>query len=89
MPVDLRLMLDDRSSVDTVWDGQSRWASFRFRTPSPPECAVLDPSNKIPLDTDCSNNSLLVHPFYAPVIEWAARVLGYFQNVLLLIGSVA
>jgi hypothetical protein len=89
MPVDLRLSLADKSAVDTVWDGQSRWQIFNFRTNVAPEFAVLDPSDKIPIDADYANNSLRVHSYFMPVIKWAARILNYFQNMLLNVGLLA
>lgn len=89
MPVELRLSLEDGTYADTVWDGQSRWQSFTFRTAAPPVYAVLDPSGKIPIDTDFANNSLRVHSFLLPVIKWAGRILNYFQNMLLNIGTIA
>lgn len=89
MPVDLRLSLSNGNSADTVWNGQSRWREFTFRSVAPPEYAALDPSNKIPLDTNYANNSRSVREFLAPVIEWAGRMLSYFQNMLLNIGSLA
>ncbi len=89
IPVDLRLSLDNDGAVDTVWNGQSRWQSFTFRTNAPPEYAVLDPSNKIPMDSDYSNNSLMIHSFLLPVVKWVAKVFNYFQNMLLNIGLLA
>ncbi len=89
MPVDLRLALADGSVVDTVWDGQSRWQMFNFRTNAAPEFAVIDPSNKIPIDVNYANNSLRVHSYFTPVIKWAARILNYFQNMLLNVGLLA
>ncbi len=88
MPVDLRLSLDDGRAVDTVWTGQDRWQAFTFRSTAPPAYAVLDPDNKIPIDTDFANNSLRVDSFLTPVIKWAARILNYFQNMLLNAGVI-
>ncbi len=89
MPVDLRLSLEDGTSVDTLWDGQARWHTVVLRTNSLPKYAVLDPEGKIPLDIDYANNSLLVRPSYLPVIKWVARVFNYFQHVLLVMGLLA
>ncbi len=89
IPVDLRLCMVDGTALDTVWDGQARWKSFAFRSAAPPDYAVLDPSGKIPLDTDYGNNSLTVHAFATPVIKWVGRILNYFQNMLLNIGILA
>lgn len=89
MPVDLRLSLSDGSAEDTVWNGQSRWKAFTFRSGAPPDYAVVDPSNKIPLDTDYANNSRRVNAFLTPVIKWIGRIVSYFQNVLLNIGALA
>lgn len=87
MPVDLRLSLDDGSSVDIVWNGKNRWQSFTFKTAAPPDYAELDPLGKIPIDTDFANNSLRVHSFFMPVIKWVGRILNYFQNMLLNVGA--
>ncbi len=88
MPVDLRLSLSDGSAVDTVWDGQSRWQRFTFHSSAPPDYAVLDPFNKIPMDLQYANNSLRVHAILAPVVKWAGRIVSYFQNMLLNVGMI-
>lgn len=88
MPVDLRLSLDDGRSIDTVWAGRDRWQAFTFHSGAPPSYAVLDPENKIPIDTDYANNSLRVDSYLAPVIKWAGRILNYFQNMLLNVGVI-
>ncbi len=89
MPVDLRLSLSDGSVEDTVWSGQDRRQAFTFRSGARPEYAVLDPSNKIPLDTDYANNSRRAEAFLPPVIKWIGRMVNYFQNMLLNIGVLA
>ena len=87
MPVDVRLALDDGTAVDTLWNGESRWQSFSFKTTAPPDYAVVDPAGKIPLDTNYSNNSLRVHSFFLPVLKWGGRIFNYFQNMLLIMGT--
>lgn len=87
MPVDVRLALDDGTAIDTVWNGESRWQSFSFKTGAPPDYALVDPAGKIPIDTDYSNNSLRVHSFFLPVLKWAGRIFNYFQNMLLNVGT--
>ena len=67
----------------------SDWQVFEFRTGSAPEYAVLDPSNKIPLDVNYSNNSLLIKSFFSPVVKWVHRIFNYFQNMLLNVGVLA
>ncbi len=88
MTVDLRLATEDGGAIDTVWDGQDRSRTFEFRTSSPPTYAVLDPWNKIPIDINYSDNSLLVNDFFLPVVKWAHRILNYFQNMLLNVGVI-
>ncbi len=87
MPVEVRLALDDGTAVDTLWNGESRWQSFSFKTSAPPDYAVVDPAGKIPLDTDYSNNSLRLHSYFLPVLKWAGRIFNYFQNMLLNMGT--
>jgi Peptidase family M1 domain len=89
MPVDLRLSLQDGSAIDTVWDGQSRWQTFTFRSGAPPDYAALDPSGKIPIDTDYANNSMTVRAYFTPVLKWFGRIVNYFQNILLNVGVLA
>lgn len=88
MPVDLKLSLDDGSSVDTVWNGQNRWQAFEFRTSSAPGYAQLDPFHKIPIDINYANNSMTVSEQLTPVLKWVVRVLTYFQHVLLNTGVI-
>ncbi len=86
MPVDLRLTLADDNSIDTVWDGKPRRQVFRFETASAPFSAEVDPFQKIPIDINYSNNSLLVQPDFLPVLKWVNSLLNYFQNILLTVG---
>ena len=93
--VDVRLGLEDGTTVDTVWfagsgDSLSNCVpeqTFEFETASPPEYAQVDPSNKIKNDNNYSNNSLTVESFILPVVKWTGRALNFFQNVLLSSGA--
>ncbi len=90
VPIDLRLALEDGTTVDTTWTDSSRifttWQTFEFKTNSPPGYAQLDPLNKIPGDNHYSNNSLTVNDFLLPVVKWSVRFFSFFQNVLLSTG---
>jgi hypothetical protein len=88
--VDLRLGLDDGTVVDTSWSDSGGAAAaqrtFEFKTDSPPEYAQLDPWNKVPNDSNYSNNSLTVNDFLLPVVKWVNRIFDFFQNILLSTG---
>ena len=87
MPVTLRVMFDDGSRIDTVWSGATASEEFEFRSGSAPVCALLDPEDKIPIDIDYANNSMLVKADFLPVVEWGHNILNYFQNILFTLGA--
>ncbi|HUI31414.1 MAG TPA: hypothetical protein VLX91_14480 [Candidatus Acidoferrales bacterium] len=88
--VDLRLGLEDGTVIDTSWADSAGESSsvFEFKTGSPPEYAQLDPWDKIPNDSNYSNNSLMVEDFLLPVIKWINRVFDFVQNILLSAGAI-
>jgi hypothetical protein len=90
-PIDLRLMLEDGTVIDTTLSDTSCQAivqsTIEFVTNSKPEWAELDPSNKFPCKKSYSHSSLTVNAFFLPVIKWSARIFNAFQNLLLSTGA--
>ncbi len=58
LPVDVLWLHADGTRTMTVWDGRQAQASLRQAVASPVVHVVLDPSHKILLDEDFSNNAI-------------------------------
>lgn len=58
LPQAISIGLKNGATVDTVWDGRSRMASFEFYTDSRPLYAAIDGYYTYPLDRKISNNRL-------------------------------
>ena len=57
LPVDVELTFDDGSVVKKTWDGHSRWQWFDVEDKKQLEAAEVDPSAKILIDDDLTNNA--------------------------------
>lgn len=58
LPQTISIGLENGATVDTVWDGRSRMASFEFIAYSKPLYAAIDGYYTYPLDRKISNNRL-------------------------------
>ena len=83
LPVELRVELTDGRVLSETWDGQYRWARFRYPG-AKVRAADVDPYGKIAIDVDPANNSWVDN---APVArraasKWAMRWMFWLQNLL-------
>ncbi|HEV7501306.1 MAG TPA: M1 family metallopeptidase, partial [Vicinamibacteria bacterium] len=57
LPVEIRVEFADGRVVFEKWDGQYRWARFRYHGATKVRAAEVDPYGKIALDVEPGNNS--------------------------------
>jgi len=84
LPVEIRVEFADGRVVFEKWDGQYRWARFRYHGAAKVRAADVDPYGKIALDVEPGNNSWADN---APVArraasKWAMRWMFWLQNLL-------
>lgn len=59
VPVDIRVVFDDGGETRETWDGQGRWYRIDVTSTHQATYAVVDPDDKLPLDSNRLNNSRL------------------------------
>jgi hypothetical protein len=84
LPVEVRVDFSDGRTVRESWDGQYRWARFRYRGPARVTAAVVDPERRIALDVNPGNNGWTEEKGNArrAAARWTARWMFWFQNLL-------
>ncbi len=82
LPVEILLRFEGGKAYRSVWDGQARWK--RFRVTGGPRLieAIVDPEEKIALDSDRSNNGRRVTGDPRAASRWTARTVFWMQNFL-------
>jgi hypothetical protein len=82
MPVEVLLRFEGGRTYRSVWDGEGRWK--RFRVSSGPRLieALVDPDEKIALDSDRTNNGRRVEADPRAAARWTARSVFWTQNFL-------
>jgi Peptidase family M1 domain len=83
MPVEVLVQFENGHTVTEHWDGQYRWARFRYPG-GRIRRAVVDPEHKLALDVNPANNSWAEERGAArrASFKWAARFLFWLQNLL-------
>jgi hypothetical protein len=83
MPVEVVVEFADGGSTREAWDGQYRWARFRYPGKKVVR-AVVDPERKIMLDVNPANNSWVDENGLArqAAVKWAARWMFWLQHLL-------
>jgi hypothetical protein len=85
--VKIKVVFDDGSEEERVWDGQGRWAKFVLEKRSKADFAQVDPAGVWLIDSNLSNNSLKRQPTRLGVFRLAARWLFFLQNLFQSFGS--
>jgi hypothetical protein len=83
LPVEIVVEFADGGSAREAWDGQYRWARFRYPGKKVAR-AVVDPERKIMLDVNPANNSWVDEDGVArrAAVKWAARWMLWLQHLL-------
>ena len=84
LPVEVRVDFADGRSVRESWDGQYRWARFRYPGGARVIAAVVDPDGRIALDVNPANNGWADERGQSAraAAKWAARWMFWFQHLL-------
>jgi hypothetical protein len=86
-PVDILVRFTDGSEVRERWDGSYRWVRFSYQRDAPLDRVVVDPEEKLFIDLNRANNSLMVEPVRRSDLRWGLKLLLMIQNLLLTLGS--
>jgi hypothetical protein len=80
MPVDVLVHFDDGKELMVFWDGKARTHTFTLNQNAEVQWAVIDPKQKLYIDTNLNNNSRTLEPSAAPAAKYAAKMLFWVQN---------
>ncbi len=82
LPVEVLLRFEGGKTYRSSWDGVARWK--RFRVAGGPRLveAIVDPEEKISLDSDRTNNGRRVAADPRAAARWTARSVFWMQNFL-------
>ncbi|MFC5580806.1 M1 family metallopeptidase [Rhodanobacter terrae] len=83
----LRVKFADGSSEDVRWNDDRRWARFVFTRPAKVISAALDPEQKVYLDANKLNDSLITKADGTASRRWSADVAALLQTFYALVGS--
>ncbi|MBN1300407.1 MAG: hypothetical protein JW995_04255 [Melioribacteraceae bacterium] len=78
----------DNDTLLTTCDGKSRIMGIRFSTGDKVLAAEIDPSRQNLLDINFANNSYTIETQYWGSLSLAVRTLFWFQNALMIFGSI-
>ncbi|HKF42699.1 MAG TPA: M1 family metallopeptidase [Thermoanaerobaculia bacterium] len=81
LPVEVLLRFEGGKTWRGSWDGEARWTRFTVTGPRLVE-AVVDPDEKILLDTDRFNNGRRVEKDPRAAARWTSRSVFWVQNLL-------
>lgn len=82
MPVDVLIELENGEEILKTWDGENRWFKLKFKTKAKIKSALLDPENKIVLDTDVNNNGLSTKSYNWPIFKFFSDCLLWMESVV-------
>jgi hypothetical protein len=82
MPVDVLLRFDGGRQYRSRWDGEARWKRFRVEAGPRLVEAVVDPDERILLDTDRTNNGRRAQSDPRAATRWTARAVFWVQNMI-------
>jgi aminopeptidase N len=85
LPVEVEIELDDGKRIRKKWDGKERWHRMEMRTDSKIKSALLDPENKMAIEIDVNNNSLMRDSSDKVMMKLAAECLFWLENWMHLI----
>lgn len=82
MPVEIELHFEGTRPYRTTWDGEARWT--RLLVTGGPRLieAIVDPAEKILLDSDRSNNGRRTAADRRAAARWTSRSVFWVQNLL-------
>ena len=85
-PVDVDVQFDNGRVAHEHWDGKYRWAQFAYQGPHKVTSAVVDPSRKLLLDANYTNNSRTVKANDLFAAKWYIRWIFWVENLFFAAG---
>ncbi|MDQ6891224.1 MAG: M1 family metallopeptidase [Acidobacteriota bacterium] len=82
LPVEVLLRFEGGKSYRSVWDGAGRWKRFRIQGGPRLVEAIVDPDEKIALDSDRTNNGRRSRGDPRAATRWTSRSVFWTQNFL-------
>jgi aminopeptidase N len=80
VPVEVRVHFDNGKEQTLFWDGKARQRQFTLTQNADMVWAIVDPKQKIYMDTNLNNNSLTLEPSSAPSAKYATKFLFWVEN---------
>ncbi|MFH1528176.1 MAG: hypothetical protein ABIG69_16335 [Bacteroidota bacterium] len=81
-------LITETDTLVKIWDGKQKYQTVVFNTSETVIAAVVDPMRKNLLDQNFSNNSYTVDQQYWGSLSLAIRCFFWFQNALMVLGSI-
>lgn len=78
----------EKDTIKLAWDGTDDFKSFKFYSQNRVVSAELDPQRENLLDMNYSNNSYVIETKYWGSLSFATRLFFWFQNALMIMGSI-
>jgi transposase len=82
MPTSVLVHFENGQEVREPWDGQSRWAEFKYRRPEKILWAMVDPDTVMVIDINLNNNSKTTEPERTPIWKYTVKFLFWLQHML-------
>ncbi|MGA8183622.1 MAG: M1 family metallopeptidase [Terriglobia bacterium] len=85
-PVDVDVTFDNGRVAHEHWDGRYRWTKFTYKGPHKVTSAVVDPSRKLVVDANYTNNSRTVKAHKLFAAKWYVRWIFWIENLFFAAG---
>jgi hypothetical protein len=85
-PVDIDVRFDNGKVVHEQWDGRYRWTEFTYDGTHKVVSAVVDPSRKLLLDSNYTNNSRTGKANSVFAAKWYIRWIFWIENLFFAAG---
>jgi len=81
-PQEILIVFENGKEIREKWDGKERWKRFVYFRPYKLKMAQVDPENKVLIDVNFKNNSMLLRPKKTSPLKYALSLMFNFQNIL-------
>lgn len=82
IPVEVKFVTEDGEVIMKEWDGKDKVKYFEFDKSQTMKSIHIDPEQKIYMDIDLNNNSLVYDPPKSALYKYGAKALYWVQNAL-------
>jgi hypothetical protein len=80
-PVDVVITFENGETAHEQWDGQYRWVKYTFEKSSKVKSAEVDPSRKLALEQNFTNNSWTTNEDNRAAAKWYVRWIFWLENL--------